>query len=72
MNVEILTRDIETLRATVEKDGENIPALTGARSNGEQISELVRTAEIHERRAKLKRHRRSRRLSSRNPAIARS
>jgi archaellum component FlaC len=37
MTVELLTRDVETLRATAERDGENIRA-------------LARIAEIHERR----------------------
>lgn len=37
MTTELLTRDVETLRATVEVDAENIRA-------------LARIAEIHERR----------------------
>jgi archaellum component FlaC len=37
MSVELLTRDVETLRATVQIDAENIRA-------------LVHIAEIHERR----------------------
>ena len=37
MNLELVTRDIDQLRATAERDGENIRA-------------LARIAEIHERR----------------------
>ena len=37
MNLELVSRDIESLRATAERDGENIRA-------------LARIAEIHERR----------------------
>jgi len=41
MNVELHTRDVESLRAVVEKDAENIRALS-------------RIAEIHERRSGLR------------------
>ena len=40
MNVELLTRDVESLRAVVEKDAENIRA-------------MARIAEIHQQRSGL-------------------
>jgi archaellum component FlaC len=44
MNVELISRDVETLRGTAQKQGENIDRVVGL------IENLARIAENHERR----------------------
>ncbi len=51
MNLELISRDIETLRSKGEDHDKRIEMLIAAsRQDGENIRALARIAEIHERR----------------------
>jgi archaellum component FlaC len=51
MNLELISRDIETLRTKGEDHDKRIDKLiTAAHQDGENIRALARIAEIHERR----------------------
>lgn len=51
MNLELIGRDVEGLRAKAEADNKRIELLiTASQQDGENIRGLARIAEIHERR----------------------
>jgi hypothetical protein len=51
MNLELMGRDLETMREKSKRDGENIEKLLAtAREDGENIRALARIADMHDRR----------------------
>jgi len=51
MNLELIGRDLENMRARAQQDGENIRALLAtAQKDGENIRALARIADMRDRR----------------------